>query len=222
MTLGNFKKYFDISVAYHGPGILPDHITPMSLPPRKTQSHLTSNGVRDFPDIDPSQLINVFKDTWNFVRDNTGVVNLEEGNFASATPDGVPWQDLVFDYEPTLTTQGQVSWKNGFGNQCAEIYYRLHWYAHGTYDTDGQGYIDQLTQLVDHAHAAWSVDVNAVSHTSPPTNVGTHEVPLAAMTMNLDMWSGSSHVYSNYIVRGDATLESLGGALGNSNSDVMV
>jgi len=216
MTLDNFHKYFNISVSYHGPAITPRSPSTFSVAsprssgtPRSAPSKLAISG----DPIDPTKMINAFKAGWDFVRDNKAVNNIQQGNYASAYPDGASWHDLAFDHEPTIApydgSQMWVKWKNGFGNQCAEIYYRIHWYAHGRYSSDGDGYMDQVTQLVDHAHAAWSVDVNAVSTASRPTNVGTADVPVAAITLNLDMWSGSEHTYNNFVVRGDGTFYSL-------------
>jgi len=153
---------------------------------------------------------------WDFVRNNEGVVNLEEGNFAEAMPPEVDWTGVRFEKEPTIIPslplhQFYVKWINGLGNQCAEIYYRIHWYAHGRHTSNEDGYISQFTQLVDRAHAAWGVDVNAKSVVGPPTRVDSDSpgAVVGALTMNLDMWSGSAHEYNNLVVRGDGSCEFL-------------
>lgn len=222
LTLDNFHKYFNITVAYHGlastpkPKISQPLIAP-SWPPSwftSTPSKLASSG----DPIDPTKLLNVFKDTWNFVRSNAAVVNIAENNYAGATPDGVDWTQVRFEEEPNIIPAGggqyQVTWKNGLGNDCAKIYYRIHWYAHGRYTSDKDGYIAQFTQLVDYAEAGWSVNVNAKSVVSPPINVGS-TAPVGALTMNIDMWSGSSHNYHSLVVRGDGSCKMLDDNFGN-------
>ena len=98
LTLDNFRKYFNITVDYHGPALT---TRPNVAAPRRASSKLASSG-DPVPLPDPTKLINVFKSTWDFVKNNEGVANIAEGNYASAIPDGVGWSSVSFPQEPTV------------------------------------------------------------------------------------------------------------------------
>jgi hypothetical protein len=208
MTLANFEKYFDITVSYHGPAL--KSVAPSDAALRQIQDlQAQSNLSATVDPYDPSKIINAAAKAWEFVKNNQPVVDLVSlGDFATAAPDGVAWQNVVYG-GTELTTQGQVSWVNGFGNQCAEIYYRLYWLHHGNYANDGQWYMSQITQVVDHAHAAFMVSVGAKSDTSPPALISKNGQVMSQIIMYLDMYSDGNHVLHNYVIKGDGSLQNL-------------
>jgi len=199
LTLSNFQKWFDFTITTGGPGMKTKTIKPVPAHSANFSANV---------DVNPADMVNVFKDVWDWVKDNVAQINIGRGNFAGATPSGLSWTEVTFPYEPehwgTKDSVFWMHWHNGFGVQNAVIDWGWQWYCNGAWSTGGH-YMNQATQLIFKADAGFAVTLNANSHASPPVNVGSTSNPNPAITFNLNANANGGYVYETFILRGDCS-----------------
>jgi len=134
-------------------------------------------------EIDPSVIINILKELWDFIKENQPVVNTA-ADVASAVPQGIThWQQLA-GWREKHTGQYVIEYVNGFGITVVKIVVRVHFYYNGNYNGVGK-YITCATTSIDELNVLWGYTLDATEKVpeSGIVNIGTAQNPIAGMKM---------------------------------------
>jgi len=134
--------------------------------------------------IDPATVIMIGEKVWQIIVDNKPVANINTKSNGvvpqgSGFPDLAGWQQ--FSWKPW-----KWEWNNLYGASVVNFEWSFDWQCQGNYRGIGQ-YIENAGAFPKALNVAWGYTVSVDAQMLQPTNMGTHESPVAAVTFYLTM-----------------------------------
>jgi hypothetical protein len=127
------------------------------------------------------KVINLGKKVWKIIEDGKPVVSVKY-DYANALPKGVDGPQDLAGFSPLQFRSFRETGVNGFGVTVYDVTYTVvHRYG-GSFKGKGR-YLDAVAVVPQHVEVAWLYSVEFNVTKVSVANVGTHDNPVAAMTL---------------------------------------
>ena len=160
-------------------------------------------------------IVNLGQKIWKIIEDNKPIVDVKT-QYATALPEGIKSWTQMGGWQRPKGTIYQLTAKNAYGSQVINLRYQVLRTTGGSYKGTGK-YLTAVTVEPLLIEAAWGyrLSVDASVPDSSVVNVGTTEVPVAAMMAQLG-WRISTAIKVSqgkgiYYLQGDGAYQEIGG-----------
>ncbi len=131
------------------------------------------------------EIVNLGEKVWSIIEKGKPVLN-SQYVYSNALPQGVKSASDLDQFSPIQAKSFRVYGKNGFGITVYDLTYTLVHRFGGNYLGKGK-YLDNVTVLPQDVSVLWGYDVDLGVTGVSTVNIGTHEAPVAGLTMELTM-----------------------------------
>jgi len=154
--------------------------------------------------IDPATVIAVGKQVWQIIVDNKPVVDVNTP-YNGVIPQGATFTDLA-GWRQSMWQPWQWHWTNLYGVTVVDYQWSFDWNCNGNYRGVGH-YIQNAGAFPKSINVAWGYKVSVDAQMLQPSNIGTHDNPIAAttfyMTMKINTVIKSSSQSCKVVLQGD-------------------
>jgi len=134
--------------------------------------------------IDPATIIAVGKQVWQIIVDNKPSATVNTPN-NGVIPQGAGFNDLAgwaqYSWQPW-----QWKWSNLYGVTVVDFQWSFDWNCRGNYRGIGK-YIQNAGAFPKKIDVAWGYTVSVDAQMLQPSNIGTQQSPVAAVTFYMTM-----------------------------------